>query len=70
MDHALVAEFQAVSAAPLPRRPRDRDASPLGAPGGHRCEPSSDMRRIAGSEMLAEEGWIAAPIHWVKTQSA
>jgi hypothetical protein len=64
MDHAPVAEFQTVASTPLSCRPGDRDALSLGAPSGHRSEPSSDVRRIAGSEMLAEKGRIAAPIHW------
>jgi hypothetical protein len=67
MDHALVAEFQALASTSLSARSRDRDALPLGAPSGHRSQPSSDVRWVARSEMLAEESWIAAPVHWVKT---
>jgi hypothetical protein len=54
----------------LSGRPRDRDALPLGAPGGHGGQPSSDVSRVARGEMLAEKGWIAAPVHWVKIYSA
>jgi hypothetical protein len=67
MDRAPIAELQAVAATSLSARLGDRDALPLGAPGRHRSEPSSDVRGIAGSEMLAEESWIAAPVHWLKT---
>jgi hypothetical protein len=67
MDHAAVAELQAVASTLLPCRSRDRDASPPGSSGGHCFQPSSDVGGIAGSEMRAEERWITAPIHWVKT---
>jgi hypothetical protein len=60
MDRAFVGELQAVAATPLPGRPRQRDALPLGASGGHRREPSSDVRRVARREMFAEVNGVAA----------
>jgi hypothetical protein len=60
MDRASVGELQGMAATLCSGRSGDRSTLSSGAPGGHRREPSSDVRRVAGREMFAEEGGVAA----------